>query len=800
MYKYIIALTATVLTLFHSIIANATELTQSSTPLVEVIENKKVAKIDVRIENLPKGANYDPRVIASKLRTKVGEAFSQRVFDYDLKRLSDQYERVDPSVSVKEGEVYIKILLWEKPFIRAIRWNGNQNVKTKKLQSELGIKPNTQYNKEEFIKAFNKVKEYYVKKGYFEAHLSYRIIRIPQSNEIRIDITVHEGRSAHIDRIEFEGLEAKDKSQILSMINTKKYNFFTSWLTGRGIYHPEAMEQDRLIIVNYLQNEGYADAHVDIQVLDSEKDNIVILIKANKGPLFHFGRITFSGNTIKTESAILETLDIEPGSPYSPENLRKAKEAIENLYGKEGYIDTNVRYELRLAQYSPIYDVHFIVEESRRYKIGVIRVLGNISTDTNVILNHSSLTPGEICDSEKLKITQERLLSTGYFKSVNVYFVRNPDDAVLGPEYRDVNIEVQETTTGSASLFFGGSTTDNVSGGFDITENNFNIRGFGRIFDKGLAGLRGGGQYAHAKVNVGPKFQTYTLSWLDPYFNDSLWRIGFDIAYSKSRITNKSFRSNATGFNFYASYPISAYWTYGWKYRISNTVIKVGADQSLDAQRQSLNSGIVSGVGLYFGYDSTDSILNPHRGFRSTIEGEIAGVRRHDRASQDFLFSKLFFLNTLYYPIWAKGTFKTRMELKFLSTFGDGQPELLPANERFFLGGDATVRGYQPGIIGPKYKREDGTNTNDPVGGASSALFSVEYLQYIFKPVDAFVFFDAGAVSLSEFTVKQFRMSTGLGLRIDIGGRLPFVVGYGWPLNATQGEDKRFFYSLGGQF
>ena len=55
-----------------------------------------------------------------------------------------------------------------------------------------------------------------------------------------------------------------------------------------------------------------------------------------------------------------------------------------------------------------------------------------------------------------------RLESMGYFKSVNVYAVKTPEDQELGENYRDVIIEVEETTTGSLSLFFGFSTIDDI--------------------------------------------------------------------------------------------------------------------------------------------------------------------------------------------------------------------------------------------------------------------------------------------------------------------------------------------------
>lgn len=799
-YKYAIALSTLLL------IPSLPPLSAYDSPTlppaqVEMIENKKVAKIDISMETLARGETFDPQVIRSKLRTKVGEPFSQRTFDHDLKALTDEYERVDPYVQVKDGEIYIKLLIWEKPFIRKIKWNGNTKMKTKTLQSELGIKPDTEYNKEKFIKAFNKLKEYYVKRGFFEAQLSYRIVYIPGTNEIEIDINVHEGRSTHITRILFEGFTEEEQSDILSMINTKKYNLFTSWLTGRGYYREEAMEHDKLTIVHYLQNKGYADASLRLELKESPDKTLIIVLIADKGPIFHFGTISISGNAIKKEQDILDTLGIKKGEVYGPDKLKEAIGAVKSLYGREGYIDTTVDYDLKLLQDSPTYDVHFSIEESEQYKVGVIRVLGNVSTQSNVILNRANIVPGEVFDSDKLAQTEQALMASGFFKSVNVYAVRSPDDAVLGPEYRDINIEVQESSTGSASIFFGASSTESVSVGLDLTENNFNAKGLTRFWTQGFSSLRGGGQFAHAKVSIGSRYQTYSITWLDPHFRDSLWRVGFDVSYSRSRLTDKSFLSKATSFNFSGTYPLSAYWSYGLKYRLQNTVIQVGGDESEQAKRQMLNSGVVMGTGIFFGYDSTDNILRPHRGFRSSIEGDIAGVRRHDKEATMFPFSKLFFFNSYYYPLWRKGTVKLRADFKFLSVYGAGQPSLLPANERYFLGGENTVRGYKMGTIGPKYKNADGSNTDDPEGGATSMLFSVEYLQSIFRLLDVFTFFDAGSVSLSEFTVKQFTMSAGLGLRLDIGNRLPLVIGYGWPINPhDRDQEQRFFFSMGGQF
>jgi outer membrane protein insertion porin family len=58
----------------------------------------------------------------------------------------------------------------------------------------------------------------------------------------------------------------------------------------------EELEQDQITIVNYLQNKGYADAKVNIHINESpKKDKIIIEINADRGPIYHFGRVTLTG-------------------------------------------------------------------------------------------------------------------------------------------------------------------------------------------------------------------------------------------------------------------------------------------------------------------------------------------------------------------------------------------------------------------------------------------------------------------------------------------------------------------------
>ncbi|WP_194848510.1 outer membrane protein assembly factor BamA [Candidatus Neptunochlamydia vexilliferae] len=805
----------------------------------EVYEGRRVGDITIEVENLPRGVTFNQKRLLSKLRTKVGDPFSQLTFDQDLKMLSEEYDKAIPTIETGQGEVYITIELWQKPMIRAISWSGNTKVKTRSLERELGIKAHTIFNREEFNKAFTKLKEYYVKKGYFDSQLEYKVIPYTNTNEVDIEITVHEGHSGHIKKICFSGLTKQEESAILNLMTTKKYNFFTSWLTGMGTYHEEALEHDKLVIVNYLQNQGYADARVNIQIKESTDENsfyggggmealggaqpgrLEIYVHAIKGELFHFGDIEVSGNELLTEEQITDVMIIKDGSTFSPEKLRESIENIKDLYGKDGYIETDINYSLYLSRTEPVYNVDITINEGEQFKIGLIRVLGNTSTNKNVILRESLLIPGEVFDSRRLKVTQQRLEAMGYFKSVNVYAVKTPEDQSLGDNYRDVIIEVEETTTGSLSLFFGFSTIDNLFGGLDLAENNFDHRGLTKWWREGMSSFRGAGEYAHARVQIGKKQQSYTVTWMDPYFRDTLWRFGLDISYSKSGIQSDDYHVNSFGGSLFGSYPLTSYWTYGWKLRLRNSITHINNIANEEAQRERKNSGLIGGFGNSLSFDSLDNAFKPHRGFRSIGEVEIAGVRRHDDDQQLFPFLKLSYLNSYYYPVWRKGTLKFRWDFKFICPFGNGTPDHMPLGELFFLGGETTVRGYKPYIIGPHFTKEKHgkkEETDDPTGGVSSALLSIEYNQTIFSMLDLFTFLDGGSISNKRFDVPTLRTSYGFGARLNLAGRLPITLGVGFPINPQarikikkkdrsvikkrkRKEDvKNFFISMGGQF
>ena len=743
------------------------------------------------------------RTILARLKTKRGGIFSQSDFDTDLKMLIQDYDRVEPHVESNEGKIYIQLKIWQNPHIRRINWEGVEKVKRTALQKELSIQEGSLFNRSTFSKQFNKIKIYYIKEGFFETEVSYETDYDESTNEVEININISEGRAGKIKNIVFCNFSKAEQAEILEMIVTKKYNFFLSWLTNEGVYNEDAIQHDRFIILNYLQNKGFADAKVNIEVLETEESNrIAIQITADRSQYYSLGEISIEGNRLFSEEELRAKILLCPGSAYSPEKLHLLCEGLMNYYGRFGYIEAAVTFEPKLVDGEHTFNIKILIDEGEKFCVGLIKVLGNCTTQTNVILHETLLVPGEVFNLEKMKKTEERLINIGYFSNVNVYAVKTSEDSLLPGNYRDVHIEVEETSTGNLGAFFGFSTVENIFGGINITERNFNYKGFRCLCRDGYCALRGGGEYAHITLSVGTRSRSYGLSWTKPYFMDTPWSVGFDLEKSHTGYISKDIDIKSLAFTLHATYLCNAFVKVGPHIRLQYSDIHIKdkweeGDEKEHARsekerKEAENAGLIAAVGMSWMYNSTNHPLCPTCGFKSTVKAEVAGFN----AKQCFL--SLAYLNSYYLCLFDRTVLKLRGDFRFIQPMRGTTANDLPLDERFFLGGDNDVRGYRPFRLGPKFNDD----SDEPKGGISLQLFSVELSRTVFSRMDAFVFADAGAISLRTWQLGGYYYSVGYGARVKIfEGAPPLTLGMGYPLNAKDRSDvKRFFLTVGGKF
>lgn len=761
-----------------------------------------VQGINVEIVGVVPDSRADMSV-RSRMQTRVGSPFSQFIFDSDLKSLAQEYDWVEPQVSSTGDGIYINLQVWPKPLIRQITFRGNRQVKSSELQGELGIESCTVFDRASFNRAFHQLKGFYIKKGFFEVELDYKVIRDDSCNEVEVVIMIKEGRSGRIKDICFYGFDADEMNDILDLMVTKSWNIVTGVFSEGGNYNEDMIQYDQYQALNYLQNRGYADAKVKIEVTEADRPYwINVHISCCKGIQYRFGEITYEGNCIYDDKLVDKLIMAEEGRPFSPDAMRDSLKNIQDAYGAKGYIEAIVDDELTLDPVEPVYKLHLIIEEGEQYHVGLIKVFGNNYTQNRVILHETLLCPGEVFNTIKLRYTEERLRNIGYFKTVNVYAVRSSHNSCLGDNYRDVHIEVEEDSTGNFGAFMGFSTGDDIFGGFNITEKNFNIMGIKDIGEVGPRALKGGGEYAHFTATFGQKTNSFVTSWTKPYFYDTPWAVGVDLERSWNAAIARSYEIIAYSAATHAKRCLNAFLSFGWHYRIrdSRVHVKHGAgDTSPQLEAASKKAGVTSATGFSVIYNSTNHPLRPSCGLRSRVDGEFVGL------GGDSHFFSFGYTNSAYHPFGENGILKLRADCKFIQPLQSSPPGVspivtIPIDERLFLGGDYNIRGYRPWDLGPQFK-----GTTDPRGGLSLILLSVEYTKPILMPVaEGFVFADAGYLTDLTWHVNtdDLKCSVGFGVKLNLmGAAPPVVLGYGFPLNPdNRSQIKRFFISMGAKF
>jgi outer membrane translocation and assembly module TamA len=125
--------------------------------------------------------------------------------------------------------------------------------------------------------------------------------------------------------------------------------------------------------------------------------------------------------------------------------------------------------------------------------------------------------------------------------------------------------------------------------------------------------------------------------------------------------------------------------------------------------------------------------------------------------------------------------------------------EDLPASERFFAGGDITIRGFALDTVGaPNTISEDGF----PKGGNAVLILNAEFRVPVWRDIGAAFFVDGGNVfnRVTEFDFGELRGSAGFGVRYQspIG---PVRLDLGFKMDRRASENRSaLHFSIGQAF
>jgi len=297
------------------------------------------------------------------------------------------------------------------------------------------------------------------------------------------------------------------------------------------------------------------------------------------------------------------------------------------------------------------------------------------------------------------------------------------------------------------------------------------------------------------------------LTFLDRRFLGTLFRFDITLQYLQQQTVRLGdVRSIAGSIGFSREmYPgVDA----GIHYNLRNTthtepLIRVGGpDESISSVQLGTTVGSVS---ANIEWLRMDNRLVPTRGFRINALAELAlpvlsaPLRPFPVDVGDDTFLKVSLRSLSVVPL---GRFLfLRHGFRFEQGFPLGGASLLPKVERYFAGGDTTIRGFQldRARIEILRFRNPSLGTGDidsveyrPLGGNLRILQNIDLLFPISPPWFGSVFMDNGVVadSLDGLSASAFRHGVGISpllIRLPIGD---VSLAWGWPLDPGPGDTK----------
>ncbi|HEY6361785.1 MAG TPA: POTRA domain-containing protein [Vicinamibacterales bacterium] len=634
------------------------------------------------------------------------------------------------------------------------------------------------------------IEQYFHARGYSEAMAPYS--RDERDGELTITFTVERGRRHVIDAIRLDGNMAVTDAELLQLVRLKAGEPFVQATVDAGAAS----------IRNVYRARGFTRAMVQVTRAllpgaetprPADDQRVEITVKVAEGPRTLVGAIEFEGNTVFTDDQLRGMATTAPNRPFSEVDVASDRDRIDLEYRNRGYESVVVDPAPTLAENDTRANVRFAINEGAQVIVDQVIIVGNDRTSPETIERELLLRPGEPLGYSARIESQQRLAALGLFRSVRIEEVRH-----AGQPRRDVVVQVEEappTTIGYGGGVEGG-TRLRPTGEGGQAEERFEVapRGFFQIGRRNMWGK-------NRSVNL---FTRVSLRARDIVFTDSGSRFdepspesgyGFNEyrvvgQYREPRIFNTVADATVTGildqairssFNFIrrqargeVGVRLSPRYSVAGLYSFEHNELfdeKFSEDEKplIDRFFPQVRLSKFSGSLLR---DSRSDVVDPEDGTLMVATTDLAARAFGSEVGfvktylQAFSYRRLPSARRIVLALGAR-IGAAQGFTRELPVGPDGIPidalKDLPASERFFAGGDTTVRGFSLDRLGTP---ETINPSGFPIGGNGVIVLNAELRVNVVRALDAVIFTDAGNVfaRASQIDFTELRPAAGFGV------------------------------------
>ena len=482
-----------------------------------------------------------------------------------------------------------------------------------------------------------------------------------------------------------------------------------------------------------------------IPLISSKDDTLRIIVPVTEGKVFRVGELKVGGNSIFSEQQLLGYIGLKTGEVADGKRLQDAVyEDLKKVYGGQGFVNYTAEFEpdFRDNPDNPnegIVDITIRIEEGKQFSLRRLEFTGNTFTRDRVLRREFLLNEGDIYNQNWLEISVARLNQTQYFDPID----KDQDVEIRTDEEQgDVDLIVKVREKGRQQISFNGGISGLGGSFFGLEYSTNNLAGRGEILSFAFG--------------AGNRQQSLQFTYQEPYFRDRPISVGFSVFASRYKffgegtfltqnpdvigdlfnpfgqiLTDESnlFTQSTYGATVFATAPLSELFfkkrrftqfsRVGLTYQISSTSISdPPINESADpAERIPViyrQPGIVtSRVTGSFVYDTRQPAPNgidTLRGSQLTMTVGLAGLGGDIRTYQPNISYTSFIpvrnkssqnphVLAFRIQVGTIGSFATTETIRNANSiaFVGG----VPIYERYFLGSENDIRGYNSRAIGP---------------------------------------------------------------------------------------------------
>lgn len=616
--------------------------------------------------------------------------------------------------------------------------------------------------------------------GYRDARASYAPVE--QGGELTITFTVRRGSRYLLDSVAITGASAIPAAEIRNAIQLKEDAPFMQSALVAAVARIEALYRTR----------GYIRAQVKpaTSVLppsrpDSPDRELEATLAIVEGPRTLVRSITFQGNTAVAEASLNAAITSAPGKVFSERDVANDRELVDFEYRNRGFESVLVSAQTTLSGGDTDAHVVFTVSEGPQTLVDDIIIVGNQRTSRRTIEREMLLRPGEPLGYSSLIESRTRVMALGLFSSIQI-----EPQGQAGAARRDVIVRVEESnpnTIGGGGGIEGTvllrPTGDegNAEERLDIAPHGFLELGRRNLWGKNRAvtlytrvSFRSRDRRnSEGVVTSSQGFHEYRVqtTFREPRIfdtaADALFTASSEQALRSSFNFSRRVVRGETGVRLSPAYSVSGRYSFEQTKLFDDDGVPVNDRPLIDRLFSEVRLSKLAGSLIR---DTRDDIVNATSGRLLIVDANVAARAMGSEVGfistylQGFTFHKLPGRREII------AAFGARLGLAhgFPRTVGDQIVQDLPASERFFAGGETTVRGFGLDRLG---NAETTTATGFPTGGNGVVVLNSELRIGVTSRLQAVGFLDAGNVfpRARDLDLTDVRLTPGVGGRFNAG-------------------------------